>query len=127
MTNGNAMQVFEIEMSFVESFLPDEQTVAYFSFDMLLSSPFIQIGNVENEATLQVALSLLTLHIMGKLVAGDAGSLSVSLVEKIRLVFKKVIPFFYMFWLFSPINENLCLKLYLFHHVNVSSEESLRD
>ncbi|XWS67769.1 hypothetical protein CRYUN_Cryun04dG0033700 [Craigia yunnanensis] len=38
----------------------------------------------------KVAFSLLTVHIMGKLVAGDAGSLSVSLVEKIRLVFKKL-------------------------------------
>ncbi|XP_016734366.1 uncharacterized protein [Gossypium hirsutum] len=38
----------------------------------------------------KVALSLLTVHIMGKLVAGDAGSLSVSLVEKIRHVYKKL-------------------------------------
>ncbi|KAK6240816.1 hypothetical protein QQP08_007669 [Theobroma cacao] len=38
----------------------------------------------------KVALSLLTVHIMGKLAAGDAGSLSVSLVEKIRLLFKKL-------------------------------------
>ncbi|XP_022725660.1 uncharacterized protein LOC111282033 [Durio zibethinus] len=38
----------------------------------------------------KVALSLLTVHIMTKLVAGDAGSLSVSLVEKIRLVFEKL-------------------------------------
>ncbi|KAK8501758.1 hypothetical protein V6N12_072895 [Hibiscus sabdariffa] len=38
----------------------------------------------------KVALSSLTVHIMGKLVAGDAGSLSVSLVEKIHLVYKKL-------------------------------------
>ncbi|XVE48907.1 hypothetical protein DITRI_Ditri01bG0039400 [Diplodiscus trichospermus] len=38
----------------------------------------------------KVALSLLTVHIMGKLVAGDTGSLSASLVEKICLVLKKL-------------------------------------
>ncbi|MBA0619886.1 hypothetical protein Godav_005677 [Gossypium davidsonii] len=58
--------------------------------NILSGPPLIKIGNVENEATLQVALSLLTVHIMGKLVAGDAGSLSVSLVEKIRHVYKKL-------------------------------------
>ena len=84
---------------------------------MLFRPSLIQIGDVKNEATLQVAFSLLTVHIMGKLVAGDAGSLSVSLVEKIRLVFKKVIPFFYLFWLFFPKKKKKVLiqKVYLFH------------
>ncbi|OMO92843.1 hypothetical protein COLO4_17262 [Corchorus olitorius] len=40
--------------------------------------------------TLQVALSLVTVHIMGKLAASDAGSLSVSLVEKVRLLIDKL-------------------------------------
>jgi len=36
---------------------------------------------------LQVATSLFIVHVMGKLVIGNAGSLSVSLVEKIRIAF----------------------------------------
>lgn len=36
---------------------------------------------------MQVATSLFIVHVMGKLVIGNAGSLSVSLVEKIRIAF----------------------------------------
>lgn len=41
-------------------------------------------------ATSQVAVSLLTVHMIGKLATGDSGSLSVSLLEKVRLMSKKV-------------------------------------
>lgn len=43
-----------------------------------------------SHATWQVAVGLLTVHLIGKLATGDAGSLSVSLLEKVRLMSKKV-------------------------------------
>lgn len=47
--------------------------------------------NIHNlHATSQVAVSLLTVHMIGKLATGDAGSLSISLIEKVRLMSKKV-------------------------------------
>lgn len=40
--------------------------------------------------TLQVAASLVTVHLIAKLTAGDAGSLSVSTLQKISIMSNKV-------------------------------------
>jgi nuclear pore complex protein Nup188 len=41
-------------------------------------------------ATLQLAASLFTVHVMGRLATSDSGTLSVSLLEKILVLSKKV-------------------------------------
>ena len=43
-----------------------------------------------DEELLQTAAGLLAVHVMGKMKSGDTGSLSLSLIEKIHTLLKKV-------------------------------------
>lgn len=60
---------------------------------MVFSLPY-NCGSLRLCEILQVAASLFAVHVMARLAADDTGSLSVSLIEKIRLMYKQVCTVF---------------------------------
>lgn len=60
---------------------------------MVFSLPY-DCGSLQLSEILQVAASLFAVHVMARLAAGDTGSLSISLIDKIRLMYKQVCTVF---------------------------------